>query len=190
MDAEDGRDGGIDQRERDDREAGVAGTDHAGGDGIEGAVASREPEADEMSGGGRAAGTAAEQPEQPEQPEPAPPELAPQPSGRASRPVSSGIGCAALVLPLIAVLGAILCFAAGILSTVTGCAPNGSALCSANGPWFAFALPLFVSPIIAAAAAIAAVTVRRHRSSWLAVGYGVVFISVIVGLASASTGSG
>jgi hypothetical protein len=33
------------------------------------------------------------------------------------------------------------------------------------------------------------VTVRRHRSSWLAVGYGVVFISVIVGLASASTGS-
>lgn len=105
------------------------------------------------------------------------------------RPVSSGIGCAALLLPLVAVAGAILCFAAGILSTVTGCTPNGSALCSANGAWFEFALPLFVSPIIAAGTAIAAVTVRRHRSTWLAVGYGVVFISIIVGLASASTGS-
>lgn len=112
-----------------------------------------------------------------------------EPTGRKGRPVSSGIGCAALLLPLIAVAGAILCFAAGILSTVTGCTPNGSALCSANGPWFEFALPLFVSPIIAAAAAIAAVTVRRHRSSWLAVGYGIVFVSIIVGLASASTGS-
>jgi len=105
------------------------------------------------------------------------------------RPISSGIGCAALLLPLIAVAGAILCFAAGILSTVTGCTPNGSALCSANGAWFEFALPLFVSPIVAAAAAIGAVTVHRHRSSWLAVGYGIVFVSIIVGLASASTGS-
>ncbi len=109
---------------------------------------------------------------------------------RARRPVATGIGCAALLLPLIAVLGAILCFAAGILSAATGCKPNGSALCSANGPWFAFALPLFVSPLIAAGTAIGAVTVSRHRSTWLAVGYGVVFISVIVGLASASTGSG
>ena len=116
-------------------------------------------------------------------------DLAPESAERGRRPVTSGIGCAALLLPLIAVLGAILCFAAGLLSTVTGCTPNGSALCSANGAWFTFALPLFVSPIIAAATAIGAVTVRRHRSSWLAVGYGVVFISVIVGLASASTGS-
>jgi hypothetical protein len=105
-------------------------------------------------------------------------------------PVATGIGCAALLLPLVAVAGAILCFAAGILSAASGCAPNGSALCSANGPWLAFALPLFVSPLIAAGTAIGAVTVRRHRSTWLAVGYGVVFISVIVGLASASTGSG
>jgi len=110
-------------------------------------------------------------------------------ASRKGRPVSSGIGCAALLLPLVAVAGAILCFAAGILSTVTGCTPNGSALCSANGAWFEFALPLFASPIIAAATAIGAVTVRRHRSSWLAVGYGIVFISIIVGLASASTGS-
>lgn len=110
--------------------------------------------------------------------------------GRRPLPVATGIGCAALLLPLIAVAGAILCFAAGILSAATGCKPNGSALCSANGPWLAFALPLFVSPLIAAGTAIGAVTVRRHRSTWLAVGYGVVFISVIVGLASASTGSG
>lgn len=110
-------------------------------------------------------------------------------TARKDRPVSSGIGCAALLLPLIAVAGAILCFAAGILSTVTGCTPNGSALCSANGAWFEFVLPLFVSPVIAAGTAIGAVTVRRHRSSWLAVGYGIVFISIIVGLASASTGS-
>jgi hypothetical protein len=104
-------------------------------------------------------------------------------------PVATGIGCAALLLPLVAVAGAILCFAAGILSAASGCAPNGSALCSSSGPWFAFALPLFVSPLIAAGTAIGAVTVRRHRSTWLAVGYGIVFISVIVGLASASTGS-
>lgn len=118
-----------------------------------------------------------------------PGDLEAEQGNRKGRPVSSGVGCAALLLPLVAVAGAILCFAAGILSTVTGCTPNGSALCSANGAWFEFALPLFVSPIIAAATAIGAVTVRRHRSSWLAVGYGIVFISIIVGLASASTGS-
>lgn len=109
---------------------------------------------------------------------------------RSARPdVSSGIGCSALLLPLVAVAGAVLCFFAGVLSTASGCSANGSALCSASGPWYAFALPVFVSPLIAAATAIAAVTVRRHRSTWLAVGYGVVFISIIVGLAVASTGS-
>jgi hypothetical protein len=111
------------------------------------------------------------------------------PAGRRSLAIAPGIGCAALLLPLIAVAGAIGCFAAGILSAATGCSPNGSALCSSDGPWFAFVLPLFVSPLIAAATAIGAVTVRKHRSTWLAVGYGIVFISVIVGLASASTGS-
>ena len=112
-------------------------------------------------------------------------------SGRRARPdVSGGIGCAALLLPLIAVAGAVLCFFAGVLSTASGCSANGSALCSANGPWYAFALPVFVSPLVAAGTAIAAVTVRRHRSTWLAVGYGIVFISIIVGLAVASTGSG
>jgi hypothetical protein len=112
-------------------------------------------------------------------------------TGRRARPdVSGGIGCAALLLPLIAVAGAVLCFFAGVLSTASGCSANGSALCSANGPWYAFALPVFVSPLVAAGTAIAAVTVRRHRSTWLAVGYGIVFISIIVGLAVASTGSG
>ncbi len=110
-------------------------------------------------------------------------------AGRRGVPVTTGIGCAALLLPVLAVLGAILCFAAGILSAANGCSSNGSALCSSNGPWIAFALPLFVAPFIAAVAAIGAVLVRRHRSTWLAVGYGVVFISLIVGLAVASTGS-
>ncbi len=110
--------------------------------------------------------------------------------GRGLRPeVSGGIGCAALLLPLVAVAGALLSFFAGVLSTATGCTPNGSALCSPNGPWYSFALPVFLSPLAAAVAAIGAVTVRRHRSTWLAVGYGIVFISIVVGLASASTGS-
>ena len=115
------------------------------------------------------------------------------PAVKAPRPPSAGltggIGCAALLLPLVAVAGAVLCFAAGILSTASGCSPNGSALCSSNGAWYSFALPVFVSPLVAAVTAIGAVTVRRHRSTWLAVGYGVVFVSIIVGLASASTGS-
>jgi len=109
--------------------------------------------------------------------------------GRRGLPLTNGIGCAALLLPLVAVVGAILCFAAGILSTASGCSTNGSALCSSSGPLIAFALPVFVSPLVAAGTAIGAVTVRRHRSTWLAVGYGIVFISIIVGLASASTGS-
>lgn len=110
--------------------------------------------------------------------------------GRLRRPdVSGGIGCTALLLPLVAVAGAVLCFFAGVLSTASGCGANGSALCSPNGPWYAFALPVFVSPLVAAVTAIGAVNVRRHRSTWLAVGYGIVFISIIVGLASASTGS-
>jgi hypothetical protein len=103
--------------------------------------------------------------------------------------LSSGIGCAALLLPVIAVAGAVLCFAAGLLSTASGCRPDGSALCSADGPWFTFALPLFISPIIAATAAIGALATRRHRSTWLAVGYLVVFTSILIGLTSASTGS-
>jgi hypothetical protein len=125
-------------------------------------------------------------------PGPVPADSTARPTGRSAPPsagLTGGIGCAALLLPLIAVAGAVLCFAAGVLSTATGCSPNGSALCSANGAWYAFALPVFVSPLIAAATAIGAVTVRRHRSTWLAVGYGVVFISIIIGLATASTGS-
>ena len=134
--------------------------------------------------------------ETPAEPTPAPEPSAPDdtaPEVKAKTPLAGltgGIGCAALLLPLVAVAGAVLCFAAGILSTATGCSPNGSALCGANGAWYAFALPVFISPLVAAATAIGAVTVRRHRSTWLAVGYGIVFISIIVGLASASTGSG
>jgi cytochrome c biogenesis factor len=103
--------------------------------------------------------------------------------------LASGIGCTALLLPMVAVLGAVLCFAAGLLSTASGCAPDGSALCSASGPWFTFVLPLFVSPIVAAVTAVGALVVRRHRSTWLAVGYLTVFLSILIGLTSASTGA-
>jgi hypothetical protein len=103
--------------------------------------------------------------------------------------LSGGIGCMALLLPVIAVAGAVLCFAAGLLSTASGCQPDGSALCTTTGTWLTIALPLFVSPIIAAVTAVCAIVLRRHRSTWLAVGYLVVFVSVVVGLASASTGS-
>lgn len=112
-------------------------------------------------------------------------------TGRGERPagMTTGIGCTALLLPVFAVASALACFAAGVWSTSTGCTPDGSALCSGAGPWFTFALPLFVAPLVAAVAATGAVVVKRHRSTWLAVGYAVVFISLVVGLVSANTGA-
>lgn len=103
--------------------------------------------------------------------------------------MTTGIGCTALLLPVFAVASALACFAAGVWSTSTGCTPDGSALCSTGGPWFTLALPLFVSPLVAAVTATGAVVVKRHRSTWLAVGYAVVFISLVVGLVSANTGA-
>jgi hypothetical protein len=112
-------------------------------------------------------------------------------TGRGERPagMTTGIGCTALLLPVFAVASALACFAAGVWSTSTGCTPDGSALCSSAGPWFTFALPLFVAPLVAAVTATGAVVVKRHRSTWLAVGYAVVFISLVVGLVSANTGA-
>lgn len=103
--------------------------------------------------------------------------------------LSGGIGCMALLLPVVAVAGAVLCFAAGLLSAASGCQPNGSALCSTSGTWLTFALPLFIAPIIAAATAVCAIFLRRHRSTWLAAGYLVVFLSIVLGLTSASSGA-
>jgi hypothetical protein len=102
--------------------------------------------------------------------------------------MTKGIWWAAALLPFLSVAGAVLCFAAGVLNS-GGCQPEGSALCSSGGQWFTFVLPLLVSPLTAAVTAIAAVTLRKHRSSWLAAGYFVVFVSVLIGLASANSGS-
>ena len=102
--------------------------------------------------------------------------------------MTKGIWWAAALLPFLSVAGAVLCFAAGVLNS-GGCQPEGSALCSSGGQWFTFVLPLLVSPLTAAVTAIAAVTLRRHRSSWLAAGYFVVFVSILIGLASANSGS-
>ena len=101
--------------------------------------------------------------------------------------MTKGIWWAAAILPFLSVAGAVLCFAAGVLNS-GGCQPEGSALCSGSGQWFTFVLPLLVAPLTAAVTAIAAVTLRRHRSSWLAAGYFVVFVSVLIGLASANSG--
>lgn len=102
--------------------------------------------------------------------------------------LTRGIWWAAVLLPFLSVAGAILCFSAGVLNS-GGCQPEGSALCSGGGQWFTFVLPLFVAPLVAAVTAIGGVVAKRHRSSWLAFGYLVVFVSVLIGLASANSGS-
>jgi hypothetical protein len=102
--------------------------------------------------------------------------------------LTKGIWWGAVLLPFLSVAGAVLCFAAGVLNT-GGCQPEGSALCSGGGQWFTFVLPLMVAPLTAGVTAIGAVTFHRHRSTWLAVGYAVLFISVLIGLASANSGS-
>lgn len=102
--------------------------------------------------------------------------------------LTTGIWWCAVLLPFLSVAGAVLCFAAGVLNT-GGCRPQGSALCSGGGQWFTFVLPLLVAPLTAGVTAIGAVTFRRHRSTWLAVGYAVLFISLLLGLASANSGS-
>jgi hypothetical protein len=101
--------------------------------------------------------------------------------------LTRGIWWAAVLLPFLSVAGAILCFAAGVLNS-GGCQPVGSALCSGSGQWFTFGLPLLISPLVAAVTAIGGVLVHRHRSTWLALGYFVVFVSILIGLASANSG--
>ncbi|HEV2637274.1 MAG TPA: hypothetical protein VGX23_19130 [Actinocrinis sp.] len=102
--------------------------------------------------------------------------------------LTRGIWWAAALLPFLSVAGAVLCFAAGVLNT-GGCQPEGSALCTGGGQWFTFVLPLLVAPLTAAVTAIGAVTFHRHRSTWLAVGYFVVFVSLLLGLAAANSGT-
>jgi hypothetical protein len=110
-----------------------------------------------------------------------------QPEGSSAAGPGRGIWWAAGLLPFLSVAGAILCFSAGVLDS-GDCQPAGSALCSGSGQWYVYGLPLLVSPLAAAVAAIATVVVHRRRSSWLALGYAVVVTSVAIGLTSASSG--
>ena len=85
---------------------------------------------------------------------------------------------AAILLPLLAVGGAIGCFADGLQANGTG-----------HEPVLSYVLPLVVSPVAAAAIAVVAALVRRGRPFWLAFGYLLVVASLVTGLVAAHTGT-
>jgi hypothetical protein len=85
---------------------------------------------------------------------------------------------AAILLPLLAVGGAIGCFADGLQANGTG-----------HEPMLSYVLPLVISPVAAAAIAVAAALSRRGRLYWLGVGYVVVVGSLVAGLIAAHTGN-
>jgi len=84
---------------------------------------------------------------------------------------------AAILLPLLAVGGAIGCFADGLQANGTG-----------HEPMLSYVLPLVISPVAAAAIAVIAALVRRGRNYWLGFGYLVVAGSLAAGLVAAHTG--
>jgi hypothetical protein len=86
---------------------------------------------------------------------------------------------AAILLPLLAVGGAIGCFADGLQANGTG-----------HEPLLSYVLPLVVSPVAAAAIAVVAALVRRGRPFWLGFGYLLVVACLITGLVAAHTGNG
>ncbi len=89
---------------------------------------------------------------------------------------------AAILLPLLAVGGAVICFADSLV--VGG---NG------HVPVLTYLLPLVVSPVLGALFAVAAAVVRRGRTYWLSAGYLLVVASLVTGLIAANaakTGSG
>jgi hypothetical protein len=82
---------------------------------------------------------------------------------------------AAILLPLLAVGGAVGCFADGLLSGGTG-----------HAPVLTYLLPLVVSPVAAALLAVVAALVRRGRVYWLTAGYLLVLGSLVTGLIAAN----
>jgi hypothetical protein len=82
---------------------------------------------------------------------------------------------AAILLPLLAVGGAVGSFADGLLSGGTG-----------HAPMLTYLLPLVVSPVVAALFAIVAALVRRGRVYWLSAGYLLVLGSLVTGLIAAN----
>jgi len=85
---------------------------------------------------------------------------------------------AAILLPLLAVGGAIGSFADGLQANGTG-----------HEPVLSYVLPLVISPVAAALIAVIAALVRRGRTYWLSVGYVLVVGSLVAGLVAAHTGN-
>jgi hypothetical protein len=93
--------------------------------------------------------------------------------------VESGrsVSWAAILLPLLAVAGAVGCFAAGLQSNGTG-----------HEPMVSYVLPLVISPVAAALIAIVAAVVRKGMIYVLGAGYVLVAVSLILGLLAAGSG--
>jgi hypothetical protein len=93
--------------------------------------------------------------------------------------VESGrsVSWAAILLPLLAVAGAVGCFAAGLQANGTG-----------HEPMLSYVLPLVISPVLAALIAIVASVVHRGTLYVLGCGYAVVAVSLVLGLIEARSG--
>jgi cytochrome bd-type quinol oxidase subunit 2 len=87
------------------------------------------------------------------------------------------VSWAAIALPLLAVAGAVGCFAAGLQANGTG-----------HEPILSYVLPLVISPVAAALIAILTALVRRGRNYVLAFGYVLVVVSLVIGLVAARSG--
>ena len=85
---------------------------------------------------------------------------------------------AAILLPLLAVAGAVGCFADGLQANGPG-----------HEPILSYMLPLVISPVIAALIAVLAAVVRRGRIYWLSFGYVLVLGSLVTGLIAAHSGN-
>jgi hypothetical protein len=87
------------------------------------------------------------------------------------------VSWAAILLPLLAVAGAVGCFAAGLQANGTG-----------HEPVLSYVLPLVVSPVAAALIAVLTAVVRKWQVYVLAFGYVVVIVSLVLGLIAAHSG--
>ena len=87
------------------------------------------------------------------------------------------VSWAAILLPLLAVAGAVGCFAAGLQANGTG-----------HEPILSYVLPLVISPVAAALIAILTALVHRGRIYVLAFGYLLVVVSLTLGLIAAKSG--
>lgn|ERR1051325_9548546 len=87
------------------------------------------------------------------------------------------VSWAAILLPLLAVAGAVGCFAAGLQANGTG-----------HEPILSYVLPLVISPVAAALIAVVAALLRRGKIYLLGFGYVLVAASLVLGLVAAHSG--